>query len=186
MKSVRRNVCSYSNGGGGASASSVKGEVIIYSGLNRQGVWSVARRSAVLRLWDIKTGELKASFNVRNILKGEFNEITALVVRGHAVWLGTRSGYLFLLDASAIENQEQETAIKGFQYCGDGRVKGITPFPSSLKVLCSIEYSDEVSGCIMVWEYQSTSSKTQALISPTQSLQPVNKYRIESEFLCDS
>ena len=66
MKSVRRNVCSYSNGGGGgASASSVKGEVIIYSGLNRQGVWSVARRSAVLRLWDINTGELKASFNVR-------------------------------------------------------------------------------------------------------------------------
>ena len=50
------------------------------------------------------------------------------------MWMGTRSGYLFLLDASAIENQEQETAIKGFQYCGDGHVKGITPFPSSLKV----------------------------------------------------
>ena len=50
------------------------------------------------------------------------------------MWMGTRSGYLFLLDASAIEKQEQEMAIKGFQYCGDGRVKGITPFPSSLKV----------------------------------------------------
>lgn len=77
---------------------------------------------------------IRTCFQYRNILKGEFNEITALVVRGHAVWLGTRSGYLFLLDASAIENQEQESAIKGFQYCGEGRVKGITPFPSSLKV----------------------------------------------------
>lgn len=64
MKSVGRHVCSHGNGGGGGSSSS-KGEVIILSGLNRQGMWSVARRSSVLRLWDFKSGVLKSSFNVR-------------------------------------------------------------------------------------------------------------------------
>lgn len=48
--------------------------------------------------------------------------------------MGTRSGYILLLDAAAITNHEQEKALRGMQYCGDGRIKGIAPFPLTLKV----------------------------------------------------
>ena len=42
-----------------------KGEVIMLMATNALGVWTVTRRSTLLRLWDAVTGAMKASCNVR-------------------------------------------------------------------------------------------------------------------------
>ena len=42
-----------------------KGEVIMLMATNALGVWTVTRRSTLLRLWDAVTGAMKASYNVR-------------------------------------------------------------------------------------------------------------------------
>lgn len=41
------------------------GDVILLVGINKRGIWTVTRRSSVLRLWDLTTGNLLASYNVR-------------------------------------------------------------------------------------------------------------------------
>jgi leucine-rich repeat kinase 1 len=122
---------------GSDDAPQAKPDVILYMILSRQGVWSVTRRSTVLSLSDMNSGMLKASFNIKDVLKGDFNEITAVVIQGLAVWVGTRSGYILLLDGDSLENQRGTAALKGLQYCGEGRVKCIIPFatPGSLKVI---------------------------------------------------
>ena len=51
----------------GAGTTKLKGDVIVLMGINSRGVWSVTRRSTVLRLWDSITGNLKASFNIRYV-----------------------------------------------------------------------------------------------------------------------
>lgn len=62
-------------------------------------------------------------------------------MQGHAVWVGTRSGYILLLDGTVLENCKQEAALRGIQYCGEGRVRSIVPFPDELKVNNSIFFS---------------------------------------------
>lgn len=57
-----------------------------------------------------------------NVLEGE-DDITALALQSHAVWLGTRSGYVMLLDANVLT--EGGDALLGLQFCGEGRVKSI-------------------------------------------------------------
>lgn len=47
------------------SQAAVKGDVIMLMQVSVVGLWTVGRRSAVLRLWDMITGELKASYNVQ-------------------------------------------------------------------------------------------------------------------------
>lgn len=42
-----------------------RGDVITLMLVTRKGVWTVARRSSILRLWNSSTGELKATFNVK-------------------------------------------------------------------------------------------------------------------------
>ncbi|KAL5460194.1 hypothetical protein EMCRGX_G033622 [Ephydatia muelleri] len=135
-----------------------KGEVmvIMLMATNALGVWTVTRRSTLLRLWDAVTGAMKASYNVRNVLAGEDHDITALMTHGAALWLGTRTGYILLLDPSALV--DGQNPLLGLQYCGKGKVKFIRPLvspnkpTSKLEVVCSVEYEDEVSGVLLAWE----------------------------------
>ena len=60
-----------------------------------------------------------------NVLHDNQVDITALAIQGGAVWLGTRSGYIFVLDAAVMEAGEDP--LLGLQYCGEGRVKCIIP-----------------------------------------------------------
>lgn len=46
---------------GGAN---MKGDVITLMAISGKGVWTVGRRTPIVRLWDHKTGEVKASYNV--------------------------------------------------------------------------------------------------------------------------
>lgn len=59
LKLVRRLGTSQGLGGGGGS----RGDVITLMTINGNGVWTVGRRSPVLRLWDHK-GQFKASYDV--------------------------------------------------------------------------------------------------------------------------
>lgn len=57
-------------------------------------------------------------------------DITALAVQGGAVWLGTRNGYIFILDSYLM--QERQDPLLGLQHCDQGKVKCIVPLkPSS-------------------------------------------------------
>lgn len=60
-----------------------------------------------------------------NILHGDQDDITALAIQGGAVWLGTRNGYVFVLDAAMMD--AGEGSLMGLQYCGQGKVKSIVP-----------------------------------------------------------
>ena len=59
-------------------------------------------------------------------------------LQGRAVWLGTRSGFLILLDAAAVE-EKRETCRLGLQHCGEGKVKNIIPIASSKKLSAKLE-----------------------------------------------
>ena len=66
MSSIRSLKCVLpDNGGDSPNTAAGKMDVIMYMMLSKQGVWTVTRRSSILRLWDLVTGEVKASFNVR-------------------------------------------------------------------------------------------------------------------------
>lgn len=43
----------------------VRVDVIMLAAVSRRGIWTVARRSTVLRFWEKEKGDLKASFNVQ-------------------------------------------------------------------------------------------------------------------------
>lgn len=58
--------------------------------------------------------------------------MTSLVVQGGAIWLGTRSGYIVLLDAAAVAVQDEGRSVKALQYCGEGKVKSIVSVPSTV------------------------------------------------------
>lgn len=88
------------------------------------------------------------SFCCRNILECSYNEISALLIDNGVAWVGTRNGFIILLDTSAIEEGKQEMAIRAMQYCGDGRVKSITSLKTSesstLKVQCTLTLYGEM------------------------------------------
>ena len=65
-------------------------------------------------------------------------------LQGRAVWVGTRSGYLILLDAAAVE-EKKEVCHLGLQHCGEGKVKNIIPIVSSRKLSANLE----VYNCIL-------------------------------------
>ena len=52
-------------------------------------------------------------------------DITALAVQGGVVWLGTRNGYVLLLDAAVMEVGGDP--LLGLQYCAEGKVRCIIP-----------------------------------------------------------
>ena len=57
------------------------------------------------------------------------SDITSLLMEGGALWLGTRDGYLLLLDLySMLEGREP---LLGLQYCGFGKVKCIAAIGSA-------------------------------------------------------
>lgn len=68
LQPVRRHSCQYLAEGekerrqpGGR----VKGDVITLMVVSKRGVWTVARRSSVLCLWETTTGQLKASLDIK-------------------------------------------------------------------------------------------------------------------------
>ena len=63
LKSLLRHQCLIEDGEGGGGKT--KGDVIVLIGISSRGVWTVTRRSTVLRLWDSVTGQLKANFNIK-------------------------------------------------------------------------------------------------------------------------
>lgn len=63
-------------------------------------------------------------------------DITALAVKGGALWLGTRNGYLLILDSFMMEDRKDP--LLGLQQCGQGKVKCIvplTPLPNATSKL---------------------------------------------------
>ena len=67
LNSLFHHDCQIANGDSSPS-NKIKGEVIVLMALSKRGVWTVSRRSTVLRLWDMVTGELRASFNVKYVI----------------------------------------------------------------------------------------------------------------------
>lgn len=58
-------------------------------------------------------------------VSGSDCDITALAVKGGAIWLGTRNGYLLILDTYLMT--EGRDPLLGLQQCGSGKVKCIVP-----------------------------------------------------------
>ena len=134
----------------------LRGDVITLLRVNWYGVWTVGRRSPILRLWNQESGVLISQFNIklvylsffsftltflsltRSVLLVNDDDITAMSLQGRAVWLGTRNGYLILLDAAAVE-EKRETCHLGLQHCGDGKIKNIVPIVSSKKISANLE-----------------------------------------------
>ena len=56
------------------------------------------------------------------------SDITSMISHGGFLWLGTRDGYLIVLDSlSMVERKEP---LLGLQQCGQGKVKCIVPLTS--------------------------------------------------------
>ena len=55
--------------------------------------------------------------------------------------MGTRNGFIMLLDAAAIAGQDQEEALKAMQYCGEGRVKSIVSLSPRASNAASLKVS---------------------------------------------
>ena len=71
-----------------------------------------------------------------NILHNE-DVVTALAVQGGVVWLGTRCGFIFVLDGSAME--EGKDPLLGLQYCGEGKVKSVVPIVPKRRVTAKLQ-----------------------------------------------
>lgn len=78
-----------------------------------------------------------------NIIRASHEDISALLIQGGAIWLGTRNGHILLLDSSTIEKQNQNDCLRGLQHCGDGRVKSIVPVGTGneLKVSGHVQFA---------------------------------------------
>ena len=78
-------------------------------------------------------------------------------VQGRVLWVGSRTGYILVLDIQKVGSGEPP--LLGIQYCGEGRIKDICPLYSShsftarLRAVCSLEHYNEISGLLMTWEY---------------------------------
>ena len=87
----------------------------------------------------------------------ELDEISVLRVHGRGLWVGTRGGFILILDRDKVETGEPP--LLGLQKCGEGRVTDICPLladkqlTACMRVMCSLEHSNETSGLVMVWEY---------------------------------
>lgn len=63
------------------------------------------------------------------MVHGSDSDITALAIKGGAIWLGTRSGYLLILDTFLMT--EGKDPLLGLQQCGRGKVKCIVPITNA-------------------------------------------------------
>ena len=87
----------------------------------------------------------------------ELDEISVLRVQGRALWVGTRAGFILILDREKVE--KGEPPLLGLQKCGEGRVSDICPLSADMqhtarmRVMCSLEHCNETSGLVMIWEY---------------------------------
>lgn len=60
-----------------------------------------------------------------DVVRGGDADITSMAVCGGAIWLGTRNGYLLILDGYLMV--EGKDPLLGLQRCGTGKVKCIVP-----------------------------------------------------------
>ena len=77
------------------------------------------------------------------------DDITAMALHGRGVWLGTRSGYILLLDAGAVQ-ERREACHLGLQHCGEGRVKNIVPLVNTKKLSAKMEVNIVYIKCIKI------------------------------------
>ena len=82
-------------------------------------------RESITLHWPLLLLDDMGVVSCREVVHGDDPDITALAVRGGAIWLGTRSGYLLILDSSLME--EGKAPLLGLQQCGTGKVKCIVP-----------------------------------------------------------
>ena len=71
-----------------------------------------------------------------NILPND-DVVTALAVQGGVVWLGTRNGFIFVLDSSAMD--EGKDPLLGLQYCGEGKVKSVVPIVPKRRITAKLQ-----------------------------------------------
>lgn len=79
-------------------------------------------------------------------------DITSLAVKNRALWLGTRNGYLLILDSYLME--EGKDPLLGLQHCGSGKVKCIVPLnplPSASSKLQVTTLQPFTAKCQMPW-----------------------------------
>lgn len=87
----------------------------------------------------------------------ELDEISVLCVQGRALWVGTRAGFILILDREKVE--KGDPPLLGLQKCGEGRISDICPLYADMQhtarmhVMCSLEHCNETSGLVMIWEY---------------------------------
>ncbi len=61
----------------------------------------------------------------RRVIKEQSDcDITSMLLQGGGLWLGTRNGYLLLLDIYSLLEGKEDTLL-GIQHCGQGKVKCI-------------------------------------------------------------
>ena len=65
LRSLYRHQCLTEDRETSGKAKLIKGDVIVLMGISSRGVWTVTRRSVILRLWESVTGNLKATFSIR-------------------------------------------------------------------------------------------------------------------------
>ena len=82
-----------------------------------------------------------------DVLGKSEDDITAMALQGRGVWLGTRNGYLFFLDAAAVQ-EEREVCHLGLQHCGEGRVKNIVPLVNKKQVSAKLEVYMQIHGIV--------------------------------------
>jgi GTPase SAR1 family protein len=136
-----------------------KPEIVIHMAASARGIWAVTRRSTKIYYWDLHTGKRKPAYDVSSAVGPTvtMEDITVICVQGRVLWVGTSSGHILVLDMQRVESGE--SPLLGLQYCGEGRVKDICPlysdnvYTSRLRVVCSLEHYNEISGLLMTWEY---------------------------------
>lgn len=77
----------------------------------------------------------------------ERSDITALAVQAGVVWLGTRNGYILILDAAVLEDGGDP--LLGLQFCGEGKVRCIIPLCPQKGLTANLEVTHEL--LMAVW-----------------------------------
>ena len=82
----------------------------------------------------------------REVVHGADTDITAMTMRGGALWLGTRNGYLLILDSYLME--EKGDPLLGLQQCGQGKVKCIVPLTPQPNATSKLQVSWSFIRCL--------------------------------------
>ena len=90
----------------------------------------------------------------RSVIHTGDADITSLAVSGGAIWLGTRNGYLVVLDSYLM--LEGKDPLLGLQHCGSGKVKCVVPLVPLQNAISKLQvskmwigYSFTLFGCVV-------------------------------------